>query len=62
VGRPVVQQFKGVIEEQKAYRGYILTTSRFTDEAKSSAQQNDRIRLIDWEELMVWHEKGRVEV
>jgi restriction endonuclease Mrr len=60
VGRPIVQQFKGVIEEQKAYRGYIVTTSRFTEEARSSAEQNDRIRLIDWQELLVWHERGAV--
>ncbi len=60
VGRPIVQQFKGVIEEQKAFRGYIVTTSRFTEEARSSAEQNDRIRLIDWQELLVWHERGAV--
>ena len=61
VGRPLVQQFKGVIEEQKALRGYIVTTSRFTDEARSSAEKNDRVRLVDWEELVVWHEQGKVE-
>ena len=33
VGRPTIQQFKGVIEEQNALRGYVVTTSTFTEEA-----------------------------
>ncbi len=56
VGRPVVQQFKGVIEEQGALRGYIVTTSGFTDEAKQSAALSDRIVLIDMDGLVEWHD------
>ena len=55
VGRPTVQQFKGVLEEQDAFRGYLVTTSSFTDEATESAAKNDKIRLIDIVELVGWH-------
>jgi len=58
VGRPAIQQFKGVIEEQRAFRGYFVTTSRFTGEAAESAAKSDRIRLIDGNELVRWHEEG----
>ena len=58
VGRPVVQQFKGVIEEQKALRGYIVTTSTFTQGARDSAELSDRLTLVDYEELLRWHESG----
>ena len=55
VGRPAIQQFKGVIEEQKALRGYVVTTSRFTEEAIESAQQSPRIVLVDSSRLCDWH-------
>ena len=42
VGRPAVQQFKGVIGEQQAYRGHFVTTSRFTDEAREIADKSSR--------------------
>lgn len=58
VGRPEVQQFKGVIEEQRAYRGYFVTTSRFTSGAAESADKNDRLRLVDGEGLLRWHREG----
>ncbi|MDM8568220.1 restriction endonuclease [Thiotrichales bacterium HSG1] len=58
VGRPVVQQFKGVIEENEAWRGYIVTTSRFTNEAKESAAKNDKIFLINMDTLVKWHRNG----
>jgi len=58
VGRPVIQQFKGVIEENEAWRGYIVTTSYFTDEAKESASKNDRVILADMDILVEWHIKG----
>lgn len=58
VGRPDVQQFKGVIEEQRAFRGYFVTTSRFTAEAIESAGKSDRILLIDGSELVRWHKEG----
>jgi restriction system protein len=55
VGRPTVQQFKGVIEEHGALRGYIVTTSTFTDEAQSSAKLSDKVVLIDMDDLVHWH-------
>ncbi|CAN2042738.1 restriction system protein [Candidatus Magnetomoraceae bacterium gMMP-15] len=58
VGRPVVQQFKGVIEENGAWRGYIVTTSYFTTTAIQSAAMNDRIMLVDMDCLVDWHVKG----
>lgn len=58
VGRPVVQQFKGVVEENQAYRGYIVTTSGFTREAIESAKLNDKLVLVDRERLIDWHFGG----
>lgn len=55
VGRPVIQQFKGVIEENSAYEGYIVTTSSFTKEAVESAGKNERLKLIDMNILVGWH-------
>lgn len=37
IGRPTIQQFKGVIEKQNVYCGYVVTTATFTDEAIESA-------------------------
>ncbi len=56
VGRPAVQQMKGVLEEQKALRGYIVTTSRFTNEAVERASKNSKLRLIDGQTLLTWHQ------
>jgi restriction system protein len=58
VGRPIIQQFKGVIEENEAWRGYVVTTSYFTNEAIESAAKNDKIILIDMSELINWHVNG----
>ncbi|MGM4917297.1 restriction endonuclease [Tardiphaga sp. 813_E8_N1_3] len=55
VGSPSVQQFKGVIEEQGAFRGYIVTTSTFTENAKLSAGMSGKISLIDMDALVEWH-------
>jgi restriction system protein len=55
VGRPTIQQFKGVIEEQNALRGYIVTTSTFTEEAMASAELSDKLVLIDMDALVQWH-------
>lgn len=55
VGRPVIQQFKGVIEEQQAFRGYFVTTSAFTDEARESAGLSEKILLVDMDTLVRWH-------
>lgn len=58
VGRPTVQQFKGVIEENDAWQGYIVTTSYFSQEAKDSALKNNKIKLIDMNALISWHNSG----
>ncbi|MET4256401.1 restriction system protein [Bradyrhizobium sp. S3.12.5] len=55
VGRPAIQQFKGVIEEQNALRGYVVTTATFTDEAIQSARLSEKIVLVDIDTLMRWH-------
>ncbi|WGS19274.1 MULTISPECIES: restriction endonuclease [unclassified Bradyrhizobium] len=55
VGRPTIQQFKGVIEEQDALRGYLVSTSTFTEEARESAGLSEKIVLVDIEELVRWH-------
>lgn len=58
VGRPTIQQFKGVIEENEAWRGYVVTTSSFTTEAIESVAKNDRLSLIEMKELIDWHING----
>lgn len=58
VGRPVIQQFKGVIEENAAWRGYVVTTSTFTSEAIESAKKNNSIILIGMADLVDWHCNG----
>jgi restriction endonuclease Mrr len=58
VGRPTIQQFKGVIEENEAWRGYIVTTSSFTSGAIESATKNNKIILIGLQELIDWHLLG----
>lgn len=58
VGRPIIQQFKGVIEENEAWRGYVVTTSSFTNEAIESALKNDKLILISMSELINWHING----
>lgn len=61
VGRPMVQQLKGVVEETGAFRGYLVTTSRFSREAQKSAGQSPRIVLVDLDALVAWHQDGRRE-
>jgi HJR/Mrr/RecB family endonuclease len=56
VGRPTVQQFKGVIEEHGALEGYLVTTSSFTEEAVQSAGLSDKVVLVDMDCLVRWHD------
>ncbi len=52
VGRPEVMQFAGALQAQKAIKGIFITTSRFTEEARSYvAQIGSKIVLIDGEQL-----------
>ncbi|MDX6766869.1 MAG: restriction endonuclease [Candidatus Methylacidiphilales bacterium] len=58
VGRPVVQQLKGVVEENQAWCGIIVTTSSFTLEAQASGGKSERIVLVDMDALVEWHKTG----
>lgn len=52
VGRPEIQKFIGALAGQGAKKGVFITTSRFTNEAKSYQPKNDtKIVLIDGEKL-----------
>jgi hypothetical protein len=55
VGSPVIQQFKGVIEENEAWRGYFVTTSRFTEGALESTELSCKLVLVEMNELVHWH-------
>jgi restriction system protein len=62
VGRPEVMQFAGALQAQKANKGILITTSRFTDDARSYVTQiGSKIVLIDGEQLtqlMIDHDVG----
>jgi restriction system protein len=62
VGRPDVMPFVGALQAQKANKGIFITTSRFTDEARSYVSQvGSKIVLIDGEQLtslMIEHDVG----
>ncbi len=62
VGRPDVMQFAGALQGQRASKGIFLTTSRFTDDARSYVSQiGSKIVLIDGEQLtnlMIEHDVG----
>jgi restriction system protein len=62
VGRPDVMQFAGALQAQKATKGIFITTSRFTDDARSYVSQiGSKIVLIDGEQLtglMIEHDVG----
>lgn len=52
VGRPEVQKFAGSLESRRAKKGVFITTSGFSDEARTYVQQIEkRIVLIDGPEL-----------
>jgi restriction system protein len=52
VGRPDVMQFAGALQAQKANKGIFITTSRYTDDARSYVSQiGSKIVLIDGEQL-----------
>ncbi|MGH9688146.1 MAG: restriction endonuclease [Candidatus Acidiferrales bacterium] len=62
VGRPDVMQFAGALQAQKASKGILITTSRFTDDASGYVTQiGSKIVLIDGEQLtdlMIDHDIG----
>lgn len=52
VGRPELQKFVGALAGQGAKKGIFITTSRFSEQAKSYAPKNDiKLVMIDGEEL-----------
>ncbi|GAB4211001.1 MAG: restriction endonuclease [Synechococcales cyanobacterium] len=52
VGRPEVMQFAGALQGQRANKGILITTSRFTEEARNYVSQiGSKIVLIDGEQL-----------
>ena len=52
VGRPIVQGFAGSLDGERARKGVLITTSRFTPDAEAYVQRIEkRIVLIDGEQL-----------
>lgn len=52
VGRPEVQRFAGALQGQRARKGILITTSRFSEEAREYAARIDsKIVLIDGDRL-----------
>ena len=47
---------------RSAHRGYIVTTSTFTSEARDSAARNGKLVLVDMAVLADWHKIGLREV
>lgn len=50
VSRPEIQKFSGALQEVKASKGLFITTAKFSDGAKSSAEKQ-RIVLVDGRQL-----------
>jgi restriction system protein len=66
VGRPIVQAFAGSLEGVRARKGVLITTSRFSPDARDYASRIEKkIVLIDGEQLaqlMIDHDIGVAEV
>lgn len=66
VGRPVVQSFVGSLDGQKARKGVMITTSKFSDDAREYVRHLEKkVVLIDGEELaglMIDHGIGVTDV
>ncbi len=62
VGRPVVQAFAGALDEQKARKGVMITTSTFSQDARRFVERIERkIVLLDGEQftqLMIEYNVG----
>jgi restriction system protein len=66
VGRPTVQAFTGALIGKKARKGILITTSNFSQQAKTYAASIDNLKiiLIDGEQLaqlMIDHDIGVTE-
>lgn len=66
VGRPTVQEFAGSLEGHRAKKGVLITTSRFSQDAKDYVERIEKkIVLVDGEQLaqlMIDHRIGVTEV
>ena len=66
VGRPVVQAFAGSLEGQRARKGVLITTSQFSQDARTYVDRIEKkIVLLDGEQLtqlMIDHGVGVAEV
>jgi len=51
IGSKELREFLGAITHAKAIHGYYVTTSSFSDQARSFAKDHDNITLIDGEQL-----------
>ena len=52
VGKPQIQQFAGALDEQKATKGVFITTSDYSDGARSYVEKlSKKIVLINGQEL-----------
>ncbi|GJE57443.1 MULTISPECIES: restriction endonuclease [Methylobacterium] len=55
VGRPALQQFKTVMADAAAFRGYVVTTSSFSIDAVAYAAEAPGMVLIGMDALLAWH-------
>ena len=62
VGSPAIQQFRTVMSDGDAWRGYVVTTSCFTAGAVSCALKEKNLLLVDIDALVRWHTRGFVIV
>lgn len=53
VGVNIVRELLGVVVSEKASRGIVVTSGRFTQEARAFVRQNRQIELVDGDELAV---------
>lgn len=53
VGVEVARSLLGVVSDEKANKGTLITTSRFTGPARRFAGQNPRLELIDGDQLVL---------
>ena len=47
VGVPTIRELLGVVVSERADRGIVVTSGRFTQEARAFGRQNPRIELVD---------------
>ena len=60
VGRPALMNFKTVIADQKAFRGYVVTTSSFSSKAVAYGAAAPTMVLVDMAGLVRWHSDGAI--